>query len=178
MSERYKANFPGGLYFVTLTVAGWADVFIRRAYVEELVNNIQYCQREKGLEVYAYCIMSSHVHLIVRRKEEHGLLAGWLHDFKSYAAKRLLGMIQEMPTESRREWLLPLFARFAEGTRQNDHFMFWKKDSHPVLLYSADALRRNIGYIHNNPVAAGLVTEAHHYPWSSANPNGPIELDG
>lgn len=122
--------------------------------------------------------MTSHVHMVVSRKEEQGLLSGWLHDFKSYTAKRLLRMIQELPTESRREWLLPLFARFAEGRAQNDHFMFWKKDSHPVLLYTPAVLQQKIDYIHNNPVEAGLVAEAHHYPWSSANPHGPIRLDG
>ena len=51
MSERDKANFSGGLYFVTLTVAGWVDVFSRKDYIDELVDNIRYCQREKGLEV-------------------------------------------------------------------------------------------------------------------------------
>jgi hypothetical protein len=38
MSELRKA-YEGGLFFVTLTVAGWVDVFTRPVYVEELVEN-------------------------------------------------------------------------------------------------------------------------------------------
>jgi len=87
LSELRK-TYENKVFFITLTVVGWIDVFIRKLYCNELINNIIYCQRNKGLEIFAYVIMSSHIHMIVRRKE--GELSGLLRDFKSYTAKMII----------------------------------------------------------------------------------------
>lgn len=64
MSTKYKLYNPEGIYFITLTVVEWADVFTRRDYCELFCDSLSYCQREKGLTVFAWCIMTNHVHLI------------------------------------------------------------------------------------------------------------------
>ena len=87
MSELRK-TYENKVFFITLTVVGWIDVFIRKLYCNELINNIIYCQRNKGLEIFAYVIMSSHIHMIVRRKE--GGLSDLFRDFKSYTAKMII----------------------------------------------------------------------------------------
>jgi len=38
MSEKYK-TYPGGLYFLTMTIAGWIDLFTRKEYAEFLEDN-------------------------------------------------------------------------------------------------------------------------------------------
>jgi len=63
MSRKYKFHNPDGVYFVTFSVKGWADVFIRNEYKNILLDNLKYCQQNKGLEIFAWCIMSSHVEL-------------------------------------------------------------------------------------------------------------------
>ncbi|MFZ1687187.1 MAG: transposase [Flavobacteriales bacterium] len=176
MSETRKANVEGAAYFITLTVEGWVDAFTRKELVEELVTNIQYCQEHKGLEVYAYVIMPSHVHMIVRR--ENGLVSEWLRDFKSWTAKRLFELVSTNPQESRREWLTELLQRWAFGKSQHTDFVLWKTDSHPIELWSKAATEQKIAYIHNNPVEARIVSEAHHYLLSSAHPDGPLVLNG
>ena len=176
MSEIRKANIEGAAYFITLTVEGWVDAFTRKELVEELVKNIQYCQQSKGLEVFAYVIMPSHVHMIVRRGG--GLLSDLLRDFKAYTAKQLLSLIATHTSESRREWMLPFFQQQAIGKAQNKHFAFWRKDSHPIELWSGKVVEQKIRYIHQNPVEQGIVTEAHHYRLSSAHPDGPLVLNG
>ena len=118
MSEIRKANVEGAAYFITLTVEGWVDVFTRKVLVDELVNNLKYCQEHKGLEVFAYVIMPSHVHLIVRR--EGGLLSDWLRDFKAFTAKRMLALIASETGESRREWMRPFVEQQAVGKAQNN----------------------------------------------------------
>ncbi|MFZ1686132.1 MAG: transposase [Flavobacteriales bacterium] len=176
MSEIRKANLEGAAYFVTLTVEGWVDVFTRKALVDELVTNLRYCQEHKGLEIFAYVIMPSHLHLIARR--EGGLLSDLLRDFKAFTAKQLLALIDSHPGESRREWMLPFFGQQAVGKAQNKHFAFWQKDSHPIELWSGKVVEQKIKYIHDNPVEAGIVTEAHHYLLSSAHLDGPLVLNG
>ena len=63
MSTKYKATANGEAYFVTITTVGWIDVFTRLNQKYILINALKYCQKERGLEIYGYCIMSSHMHL-------------------------------------------------------------------------------------------------------------------
>lgn len=167
MSEHLKANEEGATYFVTLTTVSWVDVFTRKEYLEILFASLEYCRKHKGLELFHYVAMPSHVHMILRRRK--GLLSDLLRDFKSYTAKVLLQAIAAHPTESRREWMLELFARAAKGSAQNTHQMFWQKSSHPEEIRSEGFLAQKAEYIRMNPVAAGLVTEPEHYAWSSAH---------
>ncbi|MBN8703317.1 MAG: transposase, partial [Bacteroidetes bacterium] len=80
MSEKYKTH-SDGLYFVSFSVVGWIDVFTRRLYQDILVESIIYCQKNKNLKIYCYCIMPSHVHLI--SYSAGGELSNSLRDLKS-----------------------------------------------------------------------------------------------
>ena len=92
MSELRKANVPQSTYFITLTIVGWMDIFTRQAYVEDLIKNLKFCQANRGLEIFEYVVMPSHIHMICRRKE--GLLSELLKDFKSFTAKEILRLIE------------------------------------------------------------------------------------
>jgi putative transposase len=173
MSELRKANTDAP-YFLSLSVVGWIDVFTRSTYADELITNLNYCQSNKGLEVYAYVIMPSHLHLIARRNE--GSLNELMREFKSYMAKRILHLIENNPQESRKIWLLYLFRYYARHQKQNAHYQFWQKTSHPIALFSPAVLQQMMDYIHQNPVEAGIVDEAQHYVYSSANPGSPLKV--
>ena len=174
MSEHLKAHKEGTLYFCTLTVVGWADVFTRKRNAEVIIESLTYCQQKKGLELFAYVLMPSHLHLIARVQQ--GRLADVLRDLKSYTAKRLLAMIGEEPGESRREWLMRLFREAAAGTNQNKALMFWQKTNHPVEITHPAMFDQKVAYIHTNPVEEGLVNLPEHYAWSSAHPDSPLRM--
>jgi hypothetical protein len=78
MSELRK-TYDGGLFFMTLAVVGWLDVFTRPLYVNEIIKSLQFCQEKKGLEIYAYVIMTNHIHLVAARTE--GEMSDVLRDF-------------------------------------------------------------------------------------------------
>ncbi|WP_317042488.1 transposase [Pontibacter flavimaris] len=82
MSRKYKIRDQRKLYFVSFSVVYWIDVFIREEYRQVLLDSLSYCTQHKGLEVYAYCIMTSHMHLIIGSQQEP--LQNILRDFKSY----------------------------------------------------------------------------------------------
>src|ERR1035441_1601339 len=48
----------------TYATVDWVDVFTREMYSDIVVESLRYCQREKGLVLHAWCIMTNHVHLI------------------------------------------------------------------------------------------------------------------
>ena len=70
MSRKYKFRDNEKLYFVSFAVVYWLDVFIRNDYREIILDSLRHCQEKKGLEVYAYCIMTSHVHLIIGSNQD------------------------------------------------------------------------------------------------------------
>lgn len=173
MSEQRKAHYDG-LFFVTLTLVGWVDVFTRKDYANIVVKNLQFCQQNKGLEIYAYVIMSNHVHLIARQKD--GNLNNILGRFKSYSAKAILQAIEDNQLESRKDWMLHVFRFHAKFKVSYDEYHFWQNTNHPVELYTPEVIFQKLHYIHNNPVRAGYVEMPEHWMYSSANPNSPIKV--
>lgn len=100
MSEKYKTH-EDGLYFVSFSVVGWIDVFTRRIYQDLLVDSFLFCQKNKGLKIYCYCIMPSHVHFI--SYSENGSLSNILRDLKSFTATKIIQSISTNISESRKE---------------------------------------------------------------------------
>jgi hypothetical protein len=51
-------------YFLTLTVVGWIDVFTRKNHKDAIIESLRYCIANKGLNIYCFCLMTNHLHLI------------------------------------------------------------------------------------------------------------------
>ena len=172
MSRKYKFRNQEGVYFVSFSVVGWVDALRRSEYKDILVKNLAYCQENKGLEIFAWCIMTNHVHLIIRAQEGY-LLQNILRDYKKFTSKAIIKAIEENPVESRREWLLQQF-RIKEGP------VFWQGDNHPIELWSNEVIDQKLKYIHQNPVEEGLVFRAEDYRYSSAcdyaGENGMLDI--
>ena len=165
-SKGYTIKNQAALHYVTFTVVGWVDVFTRKSYRDIIMDSLTYCQKEQGLNIYAYVIMSNHVHLIVRA--ENGNLSKVIHNCRKFTATKILEAIQKGP-ESRMEWMIKVFAYFAKFKSNYKHFQFWKKDFHPIELSSNAWIRQKLDYIHLNPVKAGIVAHPEHYLYSSAS---------
>jgi putative transposase len=165
MSELRKAN-TDHTYFLTLTVVGWIDIFTRQRYNDKIIESLKFCTEHKGLDIFAYVIMLSHIHLVARCLK--GNLNEVLRDFKSFTAKEILKMIESEAGESRREWLLHMFKYYAKFKNQNATYMFWQKTSHPIELNYPAIIDQKIEYIHSNPVEAGYVVDPSSWYYSSA----------
>jgi REP element-mobilizing transposase RayT len=171
---RLTAN-TNDTYFVTLTVVNWIDVFTRLSYRDMLIDNLKYCQNEKGLEVYSYVIMSNHIHLIGRSIEEP--LSNVLRDFKTFTSKELFKAIKNNPKESRKDWIIKLLQNAGQKNVLNKNHQFWQNNNQPILISSTRQFLVKQNYIHQNPVQAGIVENDFDYLYSSANENNPLEVD-
>lgn len=167
MSEKYKIRDQNKLYFVTFTVIHWLDVFIRREYKDILLESFRHCQMNKGLEVWAYCIMSSHAHMIFGRHGEVSL-ESIIRDIKKFTSLEIIKAINTNPQESRREIFMPLFEKAGRENINNTHYQFWQQSNHPIELNTNKKLDQRLNYIHQNPVEAGIVLSPEDYLYSSA----------
>ena len=164
----YPIRDQQGLYFITFTVVSWVDVFTRPIYKDLVIDSLRYCQQRKGLELYAYCLMTNHLHLIARAAEGHELSA-IVRDFKKFTARAVFREIEQLPTESRRQWLRWLLTQEGERNPDNTHFQLWQQRSHGMELRNEEMVRQRLHYTHENPVRAGICYKAEDYVYSSAS---------
>ena len=121
--------------------------------------------KNKGLVLFGWVIMSNHLHLLAQSKV--GDISGFIRDFKKHTGKAIIEYIQN-GIESRRKWVLKIFSENASRTNRNKEYQVWTHENHCVKVYTDTFVREKLEYIHNNPVRAGIVERPEHYLYSSA----------
>ncbi len=166
MSRNYKFRDQEKPYFISFATVYWIDVFIRPQYKDILVDSINHCIKDKGLVVYGWVIMTSHVHMIIGTEKEK--MQDIVRDLKKYTSKAVVQAIKENIQESRREWMLWMFERAGKKNGNNRNFQFWQQNNKPIELFDSKMIDQKLNYIHNNPVEEGFVFEPQEYKYSSA----------
>ena len=140
-----------------------------------IVSALAYCQQNKGLEIYAYVIMSSHIHLLCKATNGF-ILSDELRDFKKFTSKKIIQTIIDEP-ESRREWLLEYFKKACEHLKREQQYKVWQDGYHAENIYSNSFIKQKIEYIHSNPVKDKIVAFPEDYYFSSARNYAGLDND-
>ena len=163
MAEKCKVFDPSMPYFVTLTLIEWLPLFKDSRYAQIIADSLNYCSENKGLEIYAYCIMPSHIHMIIRVLEPGpGPL---VRDFKKYTAFRIVEALNE---NNENKHLIEKFRKAAIPVSRNKNLKVWQDGYYPEVIFSNRFYFQKFNYIHMNPVKAGIVDLPEHYYYSSA----------
>jgi putative transposase len=109
----------------------------RRAYLRFLK---KYGERH-GLDIWAYCLMTNHIHLVAVPEREESLARALRDTHTVYAM------------------------RFNTRTQLSGHV--WQGRFYSCVLDEAH-LWAAVRYVERNPVCAGMVDRAEDHPWSSA----------
>ena len=109
----------------------WLDVFTRNEYKDILLDSLSFCQKEKGMEIYAWCITTNHVHLVFKSVGEQKP-EQLLGDFKRFTSKAVVKAIIDNPKESRKEVLLEQFSKAAKSSSNVAKYQFWRHDNRPI----------------------------------------------
>ena len=173
MSTKYKATTTDEAYFITITTVGWIDVFTRLNQNYVIINALKHCQVNKGLEIYGYCIMSSHIHLLCKATNGF-ILSDVIRDFKKFTSKKIIQTIIDEP-ESRREWMLDYFKKSCEHLKREQNYKVWQNGYHAEIIETNWFIKQKMNYIHNNPVLAKIVTLPEDYYFSSARNYAGLE---
>ena len=118
------------------------------------------------MNLYAYCLMPNHVHLIFRSKSSDP--SGLMRDLKGFTSKKMIKTIRNNSKESRREWMLKMFRQAGKKNSNVKNYQFWQQHNHPIELWSSRVIKQKLNYIHRNPVKAGLVNNPWDWKYSSA----------
>jgi REP element-mobilizing transposase RayT len=171
VSTAYKIIDKEKAYFLTFQIVGWVDIFTRKIYRDIVIDSLIFCQQQKGLNLFAYVIMSNHIHLLAQ--SEFGDLSGFIRDFKNYTSRKILDYIDN-GVESRKEWMNIVF-KYHGKFKHNQINQIWTHENHAELIYSENFIRQKLNYIHENPVRSGIVAKAEDYLYSSARNYADLE---
>ena len=166
MGEAYQIQDQDQVYFLTFQVVGWADVFSRKIYRDIIIDSFIYCRKNKGLLLYAYVVMTNHVHVVMQSKNSD--LSGLVRDFKKFTSKQILYEVNTSKQESRKEWLKMVFEYHAKYNKKAKGIQLWTHENHAIELNSNNRIDSRIDYIHENPLRAGWVEKPEDYLYSSA----------
>lgn len=167
-------RFTKELYFTTSTVIDWMDVFTRPVYKHIITDSLKHCQASKGLEVYAWVLMTNHLHMIVgingesSGKKGNVQISDILRDFKKYTSKSLVQAINDNEHESRKGWLMDRCCFRGANDSKVKNYKFWQDGSYIEPIHSYEFYKGKLNYIHMNPVRQDIVEKPEDYLYSSA----------
>ncbi len=144
--------------FFTATIQKWNNLLKDDEYKDIVVDCLKFLVRENRVEVNAFVIMSNHVH-IIWQPLQHYTLTQIQTSFTTYTAKRIMKKL----AESR-----PGILEEIKVNKHDRKHQVWKRESLNVELFTESTFMQKLNYIHQNPFAAGLVTNPEDYKYSSA----------
>ncbi len=121
---------------------GWGACFLSDPGIAKLIEDALLHFDGERYHLLAWCVMPNHVHSLFEMIAGRSL-GGILHSWRSYTAKeanRILGRSGQ----------------------------FWDEDYFDRYIRDQDHLKNAINYIEQNPVKAGLVSNAANWKYSSA----------
>lgn len=132
-------------------------MFCRDDYFQVLVDSLNFCIENKGLQVHGYVIMPNHFHAVC--SQLNGKLSEVIRDIKRHTASVILEKLRE---ESRITWLRA-FEKAGDSTPK-----LWDESFHPMQVHTQQFFDQKLGYMHNNPLRAGFVINPEDWKYSSA----------
>lgn len=142
MPRKARQKSESGIYHIIMRGINRQVIFNEDEDYLRFLQALQHYKEKSGYQIYAYCLMNNHIHLLMKIEDES----------LAQIMRRICGKFVY--------WYNNKYDR--AGYLFQDRFK-----SEPVEddFYLLTAMR----YIHQNPLKAGLVEKIEHYPWSSYN---------
>lgn len=154
--------------YITFNTVDWVDIFIRPSYKQVITDTLNYLIAKRGFTVYAWCLMTNHLHLIARAYDGMGL-AAIEKEFKKQTTAAFLEII-DSETDLRKQWMLQRFEQSSQNLRRLEKYQLWQSCSNPTHIDFRQLfkLQERILYVHENPVRDKIVAKPEDYLYSSA----------
>ncbi len=148
-------------FFITLKTNKNVHVFTSKKYFNIILNSLDYCQKDKGMQILAYAILSNHLHLVFRIKENI-VLRDLIRDFKHFTANQIIELLKQ----DNQLRILNIFQKSARELKDRKHKV-WRRTTHPEVIYSDKFLEQKIKYVDINAVHHRIVNDPIRYLYTS-----------
>lgn len=140
MGRRPRTHVPGCLYHVIARGNARQPIFFGDEDYLRFLALLDEVLRELEHDLHAYCLMTNHVHLLLR--------------------------MSDVPVSAVAHRVMSRYSRWQNKRLGRSGHLFERRHR-SILVETDDQLLRLLRYIHNNPLRAGLATECSAYRWSS-----------
>lgn len=144
--------------FFTASVLKHQFLFTNRQYKDILLDSLRFLCVSQRIRLFAFAIMSNHIHLIWQILPGHKP-SDVQRDFLKYTA----GQLQKDLMINNPE----LLEKFRTD-KADRRYQFWQRNSLSIELRSKHVFDQQLNYINQNPVKAGLSSLPERYHYSSA----------
>jgi REP element-mobilizing transposase RayT len=145
--------------FLTITILDWKKLLKPIKYKELIIESLSYFVKEKRANIFAFCIMDNHPHLIWQAQEGYTSRDNQ-HSFTKYTAQKIKHDLKVNH---------PKVLVHFEVNSKDRVCQFWERNALAIILYNEPVLIQKLDYIHHNPVKAGLCNLPEEYDYSSAS---------
>lgn len=178
---KYKPaiNEQNAMHTLKFEVCGYIDLFTHTNYRDILIDSLQYGRKNKGISLFAFCIMPSYLLLLVKANQPFRL-SDFIRDYKKYTHHLMMKIIQT-ENEERRLWMLHQFGYYASRHSRNEDYQIWTNNSSPHIVNTIDEALNCKNEIEDEPLIKNIVMNKSAYIYSSASSylfeNKQIEID-
>ncbi|HOV92665.1 MAG TPA: type I restriction endonuclease, partial [Candidatus Kapabacteria bacterium] len=172
-------QLPGSVYFLTFRTF---SNFELNEESRNIVYGAIHFNDNKKYKLYAFVVMSDHVHIILqpleKAKNEFYNLSEILHGIKGYSAHKIkecilaqsetivppAGSVEQSPSivqsYAQSEMIVPPVQRI-----NTSKLRVWQHESFDRIIRNEEEFYEKMNYIANNPVKRGLVENIEEYKW-------------
>lgn len=140
-------DVPDHLYFITSSLINWTHLFTQHRYAKIILDAFTYYRNQKRLLLFAYVIMPSHFHAILKPIYEP--IGKFIQSYGSFTAHKIIQVLKEDKL-----WdVLGIFHNNRRDLRSN--YSVWQ-EIFTENIFSQSFLEQKINYIHQNPTSKEL----------------------
>ncbi len=146
-------------YFLTSVTHKRLPVFSKEPLKTVLAKAFVEARTSGGFKIFGYGIMPDHYHIVTDNGRKPSDVLRYLNGI---SARRVINYLKENEYTSSLNKL-----RKEEEGRKDYRYSLWEHHSNTFLITTESMLMQKVHYIHQNPVADGLVADAVDYRFSS-----------
>jgi putative transposase len=128
--------------FFTTTILEWKHLLKPDKYKEIITGSLAYWVKHKRVKMYAFIIMSNHIHLIWQ-VQAGNTLPDVQRDFLKYTAQQIKSDLSIHH---------PLVLERFKVKAKDRQYQFWEHNLLSVDLYTHEVFLQKLEYIHWNPI--------------------------
>jgi len=144
--------------FFTATNLLWKRLLEPDKYKLIVTDSLRFLVEKERIILYAFVIMSNHIHLIWQMRVDIDPKAVQ-RDFLKYTAQKIKADVKIND---------PVFLEEFRVEAKDRQYQFWERNPLSIGLWTNSVFLQKLDYIHWNPVRAGLCKWPEEYLYSSA----------
>ena len=127
---------------------------------EMLAEAIERASDIHKFDIWAYVFMPEHVHLMIFPLDEEYSISGVLRSIKQSVSRKVINRIRKGN---------PDMLKYLDTGVKHPKYRFWQDGGgYDRNYYDTEEIRKQVDYIHANPVRRGFVDNPVDWKWSSA----------